>query len=142
MKQYSIGYLGRETSTKVQTIRYYEQIGLMKEPLRNGGNQRIYDDGDLQRLGFIRHARELGFALDAIRSLLDLTDQPQRPCAEADDIARAHLAGINSRICRLEALRDEMQRMLCQCQGEKIVDCRILETLSDHSMCLHQDHQS
>lgn len=140
MKQFSIGHLARKTGTKVQTIRYYEQIGLMPEPARNAGNQRVYDEADLQRLGFIRHARELGFHLDAIRSLLALTDEPDRSCSEADDIARAHLEEIESRILRLEALRDEMKRMILQCRGEKVVDCRILETLSDHQLCLHEIH--
>lgn len=140
MTTFSIGKLGRMTHTKVQTIRYYEQIGLMPEPQRNAGNQRIYAEADRRRLGFIRHARELGFHLDAIRSLLELTDEPERPCSEADEIARTHLAEVESRINRLEALRDELQRMLACCRGERVVDCRILETLANHSLCLHADH--
>ena len=72
----TIGALGRKTGTKVQTIRYYEQIGLMPEPDRTEGGQRRYGDNEQDRLAFIRHARQLGFSLEAIRELLDLSDQP------------------------------------------------------------------
>ena len=87
-----IGTLAKRTGIKVQTIRYYEQIGLMREPGRSVGGQRRYTGADLDRLAFIRHARELGFSLDAIRELLDLSDNPNRSCADADAIAQANLA--------------------------------------------------
>ncbi len=78
----AIGTLAKRTGTKVQTIRYYEQIGLLPEPGRTEGGQRRYGDEDLDRLAFIRHARQLGFTLEAIRELLDLSDNPSRSCAE------------------------------------------------------------
>jgi len=74
----SIGDLGQQTGCKVQTIRYYEQIGLMPAPSRTSGNQRRYNPGHAERLAFIRHSRELGFSLDAIRELLDISDDPER----------------------------------------------------------------
>ena len=75
--------------TKVQTIRHYEQIGPMQGVAeRSAGGQRRYTEADLGRLAFIRNARELGFPLDAVRELLDLADNPKRPCDEADAIAR------------------------------------------------------
>mgnify|MGYP003138071549 CR=1 FL=1 len=75
----TIGTLSKKTGTKVQTIRYYEQIGLMPEPGRTEGGQRRYDNAQLDRLSFIRHSRQLGFSLDAIRELLDLSDHATRP---------------------------------------------------------------
>jgi DNA-binding transcriptional MerR regulator len=132
----SIGTLSRRTGTKVQTIRYYEQIGLMREPGRSEGGQRRYHEADLDRLAFIRHARQLGFALDAIRELLAMADEPQRSCADADSIARRQLVQVEQRILRLEALRTELERMIAQCYGERVADCRVLEILRDHSECL------
>ena len=97
---------------------------------RTESNRRRYDDQAVKRLKFIRHARELGFEVDAIRELLDLADQPQRPCAEADAIAWAHLADINSKIARLELLRTEVKRMLGECARGRIRECRVIEVLA------------
>ena len=135
----TIGTLARRTGTKVQTIRYYEQIGLMPEPGRTAGGQRRYGDGELDRLAFIRHARQLGFTLDAIRELLDLSDHPEKSCQEADQIARRQLRQVEQRMARLEALRTELQRMVQECSGGNTSDCRVLEVLRDHSECL-TDH--
>ena len=132
----AIGRLAKGTGTKVQTIRYYEQIGLMPEPGRTEGGQRRYGDAELDRLSFIRHARQLGFSLEAIRELLDLSDQPGRPCREADAIARRQLKQVEQRIARLEALRIELNRMVQECSGGRTADCRVLEVLRDHSECL------
>ena len=135
----TIGSLAKKTGTKVQTIRYYEQIGLMPEPGRTEGGQRRYGDDDLDRLAFIRHARQLGFSLEAIRELLDLSDHPDRPCLEADAIARRQLKQVEQRLARLEALRTELKRMIHECSGGQTADCRVLEVLRDHSECL-TDH--
>ncbi|MFP7672723.1 helix-turn-helix domain-containing protein [Marivita sp. S0852] len=136
---YPIGTLSKRTGTKVQTIRYYEQIGLMPEPGRSDGGQRRYDDGALDRLSFIRHARQLGFTLDAIRELLDLSDNPSRSCAEVDEIAHRQLKEVVHRIERLDALRVELERMLTQCSKGTVAECRVLNVLRDHSACL-SDH--
>jgi len=138
----SIGTLARRTGCKVQTIRYYEQIGLMPPAARTGGNQRFYSGRHAARLAFIRHARELGFPLDAVRTLLDISDNPERSCEAADEIARSQLREVDSRIERLEALRAELQRMLRQCRRNKVADCRVIEALADHSHahCLTPDH--
>jgi Cu(I)-responsive transcriptional regulator len=137
----SIGALAKRTGTKVQTIRYYEQIGLLHEPVRTEGGQRRYGDDDLDRLAFIRHARQLGFTLDAIRELLDLSDNPGRSCADVDRIAHRQLKEVEARISRLEALREELKRMLRECRGDTVSDCRVLEVLRDHSGCL-ADHET
>ena len=138
----TIGDLSRETGCKVQTIRYYEEIGLMPVPERSAGNQRRYGKGHLDRLGFIRHGRELGFSLEAIRELLSLADHPARSCQAADAIARAQLHQVESRITRLRALEKELKRMVVECAGGHISDCRVIEVLADHSKCLHEDHLS
>src|SRR5262245_52430028 len=116
----AIGDLARATNTKVETIRYYEDIGLIPEPTRSAGNQRRYDKRALDRLAFIRHSRELGFTLDSIRDLLRLSDHPDRPCAEADQIAKARLIEVESRLKRLKALKGELNRMIEACAGGSV----------------------
>ena len=84
----TIGKLGEAAGVKVPTIRYYEQIGLLPEAERSAGNQRLYGRKAMERLAFIRHARDLGFTLEAIRDLLSLSDRPDQSCAAADAIAK------------------------------------------------------
>lgn len=135
----TIGWLSRETGCRVPTIRYYEQIGLLPEPERTDGNQRLYTRDHLARLAFIRHSRDLGFSLDAVRELLDMARHPEGSCAEANAIARRHLDDVNDRIARLNALRVELARMVA-CDGETVAECRVIEILADHGKCLAADH--
>lgn len=128
-----IGTAARQSGVKVPTIRYYEQIGLLPALDRTDGNRRLYGPRDLQRLMFIRHARELGFEVDAIRTLLALQDDPNRSCAAADQIARARLAEVKQRIVSLMALRLELERMVDDCACGRVADCRVIETLADSS---------
>ena len=131
----TIGQLATASGCKVQTIRYYEQIGLLPEPLRTVGQQRRYSQVDVERLRFIRHSRELGFSLDEIRELAALAEQPNHSCEQADRIARSQLAGVKQRIAQLQALESELERMIDQCSGGRIADCRVIEVLADHSHC-------
>lgn len=135
---HTIGTMAKRTGTRVQTIRYYEQIGLLPQPSRTDGGQRRYCDPDIDRLAFIRHCRDLGFGLNAIRELLDLSDRPERSCAEVDAIAGKHLLDLERRIARLSTLKLELNRMLAECGAGHIADCRVLEVLRDHSECLTQ----
>ena len=137
----TIGKLGEAAGVKVPTIRYYEQIGLLPEPERSAGNQRLYDANAHDRLAFIRHARDLGFPLEAIRDLLSLADKPDQSCASADLIAKEQLAAVKARIARLTALQAELERMITQCAKGTIADCRVIEVLSDHALCA-ADHRS
>lgn len=137
---FTIGHLAKQSGVKVQTVRYYEQVGLMPEPHRSEGNQRLYGPAHVDRLAFIRHARDLGFPLASVRELLHLSDSPQLPCDEADVIAGRHLQEVETKIARLEALRGELSRMVSQCAGGKVSDCRVIEILSDHGNCLTTDH--
>lgn len=132
VRDYAIGEVARLAGIKVPTIRYYESIGLVGEPQRTLSGRRVYDEHAVQRLEFIRHARALGFDIDDIRRLLDLSGEPQRSCADVDAIAKAHLANIDSRIKRLKALRRELQHMISECAHGRVCECRILEALSDH----------
>lgn len=127
----TIGELSRRTGVKVPTIRYYEQIGLMPAPARTEGKQRRYDSAELTRLNFIRHARELGFEVDAIRELLALSAQPDRSCAEVDQITRRHLVEVDRRIEQLQALRLELRRMVGECAHGQISECRIIQVLAE-----------
>lgn len=140
MSSFGIGALARRTGTKVQTVRYYEQIGLLPEPERSDGGQRRYDTAALDRLAFIRHAREMGFSLEMIRELLDLSDTPAHSCEAADAIARRHLAEVDAKLRRLEALKRELERMIAQCRGGRIANCRVIEVLADHRECLTRRH--
>lgn len=135
MPGFSIGKLAEATETKVQTIRYYESIGLMAPFSRTEGGHRIYDTEDRKRLTFIRHARELGFSIDAIRELLSLSDNPQTSCERADEIAGRQLAEVEQRLKRLKALQTELKRMVVECGHGRVGDCRVIEVLSDHRLC-------
>jgi len=137
----SIGVLAARTGARVQTIRYYEQIGLMPEPDRTQGGQRRYDAAHVKRLAFIRHARALGFSLQQIRTLLELADDPQRDCTGADSIAREHLRDVKARIKALHSLKKELTRMVETCDGASVSQCRVIETLADHSLCATPRHR-
>ena len=137
---FSIGNLARRTGVKVPTIRYYETIGLLPQPDRSAGNQRLYGRPAAERLAFIRHARDLGFPLEAIRDLLSLSDQPDQSCESADAIAQTQLIAVEQRIARLQALKVELERMIEQCRGGRIADCRVIETLGDHALCRADHH--
>jgi DNA-binding transcriptional MerR regulator len=130
-----IGELSRATGTNVETIRYYERIGLLPQPLRTAANYRSYGPGHRARLSFVRHSRELGFTIEEIRSLLDLSDHPSRDCGEADRIATAHLAQVEDKIAQLTALRDELASIIGRCRGGLAADCRVIEALGDHGLC-------
>jgi Cu(I)-responsive transcriptional regulator len=125
-----IGELARITSVKAETIRFYERIGLLPAPDRTEGNYRDFGPQDRDRLNFIRHARQLGFEIADIRSLLGLGDQPEVNCGEVGRIATEHLAAVEEKIELLERLRDELRRMVSQCHGGSISDCRIMGSLS------------
>lgn len=136
----SIGELSRRTAVKVPTIRYYEQVGLMPAPPRTEGKQRRYGPAEVSRLNFIRHARELGFEVEAIRELLTLSENPDQSCAEADRIARRHMVEVERRIEQLTALRTELQRMVSECSHGRVGECRVIQVLADHAQCEHERH--
>jgi DNA-binding transcriptional MerR regulator len=131
MTHISIGELARCSGVKIPTVRYYEQAGLLPVPVRTEGRQRRYDRAAVGRLNFIRHARELGFEVSAVRELLALSEQPNRPCAEVDRIASRHIADIDRRVAKLVALRLELQHSLDACGHGRIDECRVIEALAE-----------
>ena len=126
----SIGELAHATSTRVETIRYYERIGLLSKPARTSGNYRAYARRHLERLSFIRRGRDLGFSLDEVRELLRLSDDRNQSCAEVDRIARLHLIEVERKLADLAALRVELQQLIDQCQHGTVAECRIIEALA------------
>lgn len=125
----TIGDLGKATNSKVETIRYYERIGLLPRPPRTAGNYRTYGQAELDRLSFIRRARDLGFSLDQVRALLALSDDRTCDCAGIDRIARAHLREVDRKLADLSALRRELKAVIDSCRGGIVADCRIIEAL-------------
>ncbi|MFC0387673.1 MerR family transcriptional regulator [Muricoccus vinaceus] len=138
----TIGDLSRITGVKATTIRWYEAEGWLPAPARTEGGHRSYNQGHVRRLGFIRHARELGFPMNSIRSLLDLADRPGDDCSTAHAIATAQIAEVDTRMRRLEVLRAELERMATTCAGGVVGQCRIIETLADfeHGHCSDPVH--
>ncbi|WP_158810908.1 helix-turn-helix domain-containing protein [Beijerinckia sp. L45] len=140
MDEFSIGTAATRSGVKVPTIRYYEQIGLLAAPTRSDSNQRVFSDRDLRRLLFIRHARELGFEIDAIKTLLALQDNPDQSCATADLIARARLVEVEQRLVSLTALKAELETMITSCGKGVVADCQVIEVLADHGKCMNGKH--
>lgn len=125
---FSIGVLAGRTGCKVVTVRYYEQIGILPEPDRSAGGHRVYNHFHLDRLTFIRRARDLGFPLEAVRGLLALSERPDSaPCAEADRITTVRLAEVKAKITDLRALEHTLERLLRQCGNRTVDECRILD---------------
>lgn len=136
-----IGVLAEQTGVKVETIRYYEQVGLLPPPERSDGNQRRYGRRHIERLAFIKHARDLGFPVEGIRMLLRLSDTPDIACDEAHAIAVRHLNDVRHKIARLRSLESELSRIATTCSGGvKACDCAIIEALADHAHCRHEAH--
>lgn len=126
----TIGRLARATGTNVETIRFYEKSGILPPPARTEGNYRSYDPAHLNRLSFIRRARDLGFSLDQVKALLTLSDDRTQSCAAIDDIARKHREEVERKIRDLQALKAELDRIVDTCQSGTVADCRIIESLS------------
>jgi Cu(I)-responsive transcriptional regulator len=125
-----IGELAKSTGTAVETIRYYEKIGLMPQVARTEGNYRSYGSDEAERLGFIRRARNLGFGIDQVRALLSLADNHDRECGEVDRLAKAHLAEVESKIAGLTALKIELSATIDRCRSGTIAQCQILKALA------------
>ena len=130
MKSLMIGDLAAATGTKVNTIRYYEDIGLMPVAVRTQSGRRTYGRPELLRLTFIRRARAMGFSIDEIRSLLELSSHPDRDCAEAAAIASRHLRDVENRIARLQQLRAELKPIADSCSGRRAADCNIIGAIA------------
>jgi DNA-binding transcriptional MerR regulator len=134
MSKFKIGTLAKRTGTNVPTIRYYEEIGLLRPADRQAGGQRVYDDADVKRLTFIRRCRDFGFPIEQVRSLVGLVQDPQSSCLHARDLAQAHLAAVRAKMAELRALERSIAAFVVNCDascaGGPGPDCVILEDLS------------
>ncbi|MGI4719412.1 MAG: MerR family transcriptional regulator [Janthinobacterium lividum] len=126
---FTIGQLASAAQTPAATIRYYEKIGLLLAPSRSGGNYRQYDDEDLSRLAFVRRAREIGFTVEQVRSLLAFSDQRDDDCCKVMAMTAEHLKTVEKKIADLVLLKEQLSFMLTSCQGGAVAECRIIEAL-------------
>jgi MerR family transcriptional regulator, mercuric resistance operon regulatory protein len=125
----SRGLLAKQTGVHIETIRYFEKIGLMPEPPRTTGGHRIYDESLLKRLSFIRRCRELGFRPVELRGLLELVDGGGYSCAEVLESVQAHLQRISGKIRDLRKMQKTLRELSHQCTGEDVPGCPIVEVL-------------
>ena len=126
-----IGELAHTTGTQIETIRYYEREGLLPSPARTEGNFRVYTEGHVQRLTFIRHCRSLDMALDEIRTLLHFKDAPDENCGDVNALLDAHIGHVAERIRDLRALEKQLKGLRERCGESKVAaDCGILGELS------------
>jgi DNA-binding transcriptional MerR regulator len=128
LEKYTIGMLSRESSVNLETIRYYEKIGLLSKPLRTMNGYRHYDASAIKRLRFIRRGRELGFGIAEIKTLLELADHPEYPCREANELAKAHLIEVETKIKDLLAMQEVLSRIIA-CESHTASHCRLIEAL-------------
>jgi len=129
-QSFPIGKLSAETGVNIETIRYYERIGIMPVPPRTQGGQRVYREEHLKRLTFIRRSRELGFSLDEIRALLGLAGGHALTCTEVSDMAQAHIADIRQKVKDLRKLERVLTELAARCHGRRVPECPILDALS------------
>jgi len=122
--------LARRTGCNLETIRYYEKIGMMPDPPRTASGYRVYDETHVLRLRFILRARELGFAIDDIRGLLDLVDGGTQTCAEVKARTELHLADVRAKIAGLRRVEKVLAATAAQCSGEKVPECPVLDALA------------
>jgi MerR family mercuric resistance operon transcriptional regulator len=128
-REFPIGTLARESEVNIETIRYYEKIGVMPKPRRSSGGHRLYTLDHLSRLTFIRRGRELGFTLDELRDLLQLVDGHAYTCAEVRALTLDHVTGIRRKIADLKRLERVMTGISSRCSGKRIPECPIIDAL-------------
>jgi MerR family transcriptional regulator, mercuric resistance operon regulatory protein len=125
----AIGALSKHTGTNIETIRYYERVGLLPAPGRTAGGYRLYGTDHLKRLNFIRRARALGFSLAEVRKLLTLSDQRRRPCAEVRVVAAAHLGDVKGKIADLRQMERVLKETVARCDGGSGSHCPMIDAL-------------
>jgi MerR family mercuric resistance operon transcriptional regulator len=128
--EFPIGGLARKSAVNVETIRYYEKIGIMPKTGRSAGGYRLYTSDHLKRLTFIRRGRELGFSLDELRGLLRLVDGHKYTCAEVRELTLDHVSAIRRKIADLRRLERVMTDIASRCSGKQIPECPIVDALS------------
>src|SRR6266853_250807 len=125
------GALAAQTGCNVETIRYYEQIGMLPPPPRSQGGHRLYGQSLVKRLNFVRRSRDLGFTLEEIRKLLRVVDGGNYTCAQVEALAHEHVQDIRQKIKDLKKLKIVLETMASQCSGGKMPACPIIDALFD-----------
>lgn len=125
-----IGELSRRTGVNIETIRYYERIGMLPPPPRSSGGRRVYGPEHVARLRFVRRARELGFTLDEVRRLLELAEGGSRSCEEVQAVALDHLERVRAKIADLRRMEATLDAFAARCSENETPDCPIIEALS------------
>ncbi|WP_185964338.1 MerR family transcriptional regulator [Aliikangiella marina] len=129
----TIGRVSKQTGVNIETIRYYEKIGLVDAPLRSEGGNRLFDGENIRRLNFIKRSRELGFSLEEIRALLQLSSSNSKDCRAAQKIANAHLEIVRSKISDLQQLAEVLDNLSAKCDPSAPDECPILHSLNEHN---------
>ncbi|WP_193368660.1 MerR family transcriptional regulator [Pelagibius marinus] len=125
--------LARRTGCNLETIRYYEKIGMMPDPPRSGAGYRVYDAGHVSRLRFILRARELGFSIDDVRGLLALMDRGTQTCAEVKQRTERHLADVRAKIADLRRIERILAETASRCSGDEVPECPVLDALESQA---------
>jgi MerR family mercuric resistance operon transcriptional regulator len=126
----SIGAVSKQTGCNIETIRYYERIGLLSAPGRSGGGYRVYATADVKRLSFIRRARDLGFDLDQIRALLALSGDTEDRCADVRQLANEHLHEVQAKIADLRRMEMALRQLIQKCGSGEFEECPVIGSLS------------
>lgn len=125
----TIGALSKQTGCHIETVRYYERIGVLLTPPRTAGGHRLYGKEHIKRLMFVRRSRELGFSLGEIRTLLKLVDGKQYTCREVKALMEEHLGDIKKKISDLKRLQKTLADISSQCEGGMVPECPIIDAL-------------
>lgn len=132
----TIGKLSKRTGCNIETIRYYERIGILLKPQRSEGGNRLYNDEQIKRLVFVRRSRELGFSLEEIRTLLRLVDGKKTTCQEIKIVTEGHIHDIEKKITDLQTLQKTLKDISSQCNGGFVPNCPIIDTLfTENNYC-------
>jgi MerR family mercuric resistance operon transcriptional regulator len=123
--------LARATGCNLETIRYYEKIGIMPDPPRSTKGYRSYDNAHVRRLKFVMRSRDLGFSLEEVRGLLGLVDEQSRTCAEVQIIAEDHLTDVRAKIADLQRIEYVLSDTVARCTGDAVPECAVIDALLD-----------
>jgi Cu(I)-responsive transcriptional regulator len=130
----NIGEAAKQAGVNAKRVRHYETIGLLPKAARSGGNYRSYSENDVHMLRFIRHARDLGFAIEDIRALLALWRDRRRPSREVKKLVQRHTAELRARIAELQAMVGALEHLAHHCHGDERPECPILEELGSATL--------
>lgn len=127
------GELSFRTGVNLETIRYFERVGILPEPARTQGGHRVYDESHVRTLSFVRRARSLGFTPDEVRTILDLGGPGKAPCAEVREIAARHLEQVRSKIADLAEIERLLAETIVHCSGKPEPECAVMEMIESPS---------